>query len=84
MKKVILITLLIGMISSCTTNEERERLERDYPIVGKITSADGIGDRNIRTYLIDSCEYVGYINMTNSDILTHKGNCKNPIHIYKK
>ena len=48
MKKVILITLLIGMISSCTTNEERERLERDYPIVGKITSADGIGNRNIR------------------------------------
>lgn len=29
-----------------------------------------------RTYLIDSCEYVGWATGSHSDYLAHKGNCR--------
>lgn len=30
----------------------------------------------MRTYTIDSCEYIGSIHGSSGDVLTHKGNCK--------
>jgi hypothetical protein len=35
-----------------------------------------INGRDINVYEIDSCEYIGNINGGQSDIITHKGNCK--------
>jgi hypothetical protein len=36
---------------------------------------------DINTYIIDSCEYIGdLVGDTRGYFLTHKGNCKNPIH----
>jgi hypothetical protein len=35
-----------------------------------------VNGREINTYIIDSCEYIGEIRDYNTDILTHKGNCK--------
>ena len=29
-----------------------------------------------RTYIIDSCEYIGYLGFGNCDIIAHKGNCR--------
>ena len=29
-----------------------------------------------KTYIIDSCEYVGYAAGSKADFLAHKGNCK--------
>lgn len=29
-----------------------------------------------RTYIVDSCEYVGWAEMTQGDYLSHKGNCR--------
>lgn len=43
--------------------------------VGTIQAFDGT-IRDVYVYVIDSCEYVGYINAYRSDFLTHKGNCK--------
>lgn len=34
----------------------------------------------LNSYIIDSCEYLGTMSGGGNDILTHKGNCKNPIH----
>lgn len=31
---------------------------------------------DIKIYVIDSCEYLGKLRRYQSDILTHKGNCK--------
>ena len=28
------------------------------------------------TYIIDSCEYIGYIGYGSGDIIAHKGNCR--------
>lgn len=40
-----------------------------------------IGMADINTYIIDSCEYIGdLVGDTRGYFLTHKGNCKNPIH----
>ena len=35
-----------------------------------------VNNRNIKTYVIDECEYVGSVVGEGGDILTHKGNCK--------
>lgn len=29
-----------------------------------------------RTYIVDSCEYIGYAVHSNCDYLAHKGNCR--------
>ena len=29
-----------------------------------------------RTYVIDSCEYIGILDLGNGNYLAHKGNCK--------
>ena len=29
-----------------------------------------------RTYIIDSCEYIGFLGFGNCDVLAHKGNCR--------
>lgn len=40
-----------------------------------------IGWADVNTYVIDSCEYIGdLVGDTRGYFLTHKGNCKNPIH----
>ncbi len=31
---------------------------------------------DVKIYVIDSCEYIGKLRGYQSDILTHKGNCK--------
>lgn len=52
-------------------------------IIGQMTSLR-YGDNGLNTsleiYVIDSCEYIGNLQGNRADILTHKGNCKNPIH----
>ncbi len=35
-----------------------------------------ISGRQINLYVIDSCEYLGQVNNMQTDIITHKGNCK--------
>ncbi len=59
-----------------TPKQELTPIDKIYPIIDKIEAVDGSGIRNVRLYVIDSCEYIGHINAFNSDVLTHKGNCK--------
>lgn len=35
-----------------------------------------ISGREIKIYTIDNCEYIGTIYGSNTDVLSHKGNCK--------
>lgn len=39
-------------------------------------STTGRGSSTLSVITIDSCEYIGYLGGTYSDVLTHKGNCK--------
>lgn len=45
------------------------------------TAVRNIEDRDFYTYEIDGCEYFGNLGGdSRDDFLTHKGNCRNPIH----
>ena len=67
MKKLLIILTLI--FASCETPDP------------KAVHSQEIGDRIINTYVIDGCEYLGELGGDiRNDILTHKGNCKNPHH----
>lgn len=35
-----------------------------------------VNNRDIKTYTIDECEYIGSVVGGNRDFLAHKGNCK--------
>ena len=71
MKKIILIALLIGVVSSCT-----ERNVKTSPT--KIVIESGYDPLEVVT--IEGCEYFKTYTAHHFFTLTHKGNCKNPIH----
>lgn len=72
MRKIILLASLV--LGSCRIQEDKTK--EIYPVIDKIESITESQFREIRLYVIDSCEYIGYINVYQSDFLTHKGNCK--------
>lgn len=63
MKYKILGLLGILCLTSCVKQGDR-------PVIA------AIGDRNIEVYIVDNCEYIGWLKGYHSDFLTHKGNCK--------
>ena len=87
MKKVIYVTLLIGMISGCgPTDEEIKvinqhvdsllRIDNMYPLRNSDQSS-------VTVVWLDGCEYIK-VGLGNHTWGCHKGDCKNPIHIYNK
>ena len=72
MNKLLLATLLIGMVSSC---EEPTITTQSTQHSVKI----GIGATELKVVEIEGCEYfMGQYDR--SGLFAHKGNCKNPIH----
>jgi hypothetical protein len=72
MKKVLLATLLIGMVSSC---EEPTTTTQLTEHIVKI----GVSATQLKVVEIEGCEYfMG--EYERSALFAHKGNCKNPIH----
>ena len=67
MKKLILLLFVVTLLTSCEM-ETRNAEVKSTDII--------IEGRTIRVYVIDSCEYVGKINHTESDFISHKGNCQ--------
>lgn len=62
MKKIIILALTALMMVGC----------------GNIENGDGTYrvTTSPNTYIIDSCEYIGYIGYGSGDIIAHKGNCR--------
>lgn len=76
MKKIIIVAITLLALTNCNSDiKPLTTTDEIYPIIDKIQTIDGTGIRNIRLYIIDSCEYIGHINNWH-DVLTHKGNCK--------
>ena len=73
---VLLVAVIFCGCGNETLKQELTPINKIYPIIDKIEAVDGNGTRNVRLYVIDNCEYIGHINAFNSDVLTHKGNCK--------
>lgn len=76
--------LLVMCCFSCSNGETN--YETTSPVIEKTNNIIGVkiatiqvlenATRDVYVYVIDSCEYVGYIKAYRSDFLTHKGNCK--------
>lgn len=60
MKKLILLALISLIMVGC----DEKQSDGTYKPYG------------YRTYIIDSCEYVGWATRSQSDFLAHKGNCR--------
>ena len=71
MKKILIIVVLFA---SCGVPQGQKGQSTDI----------SIGVSTIKVYNFYGCEYLGKLNDSNSDFLTHKGDCKNPIHKYGK
>ena len=71
MKKILISILLIGFISSCT--ERNVKTSQSKIVVQS-------GNDPLEIVIIEGCEYFKNPNSYGYFTLTHKGNCKNPIH----
>lgn len=66
MKTTTKISLFLALISTaCETNQEQ---------------AQYAANKYLKTVVIDGCEYLYDIGSNGREVLTHKGNCKNPTH----
>ena len=61
MKKLIILALTAVMMAGC----DQQNSDGTY----KPTEEQ-------RTYIIDSCEYIGILDWGSANFLTHKGNCR--------
>jgi hypothetical protein len=71
MKKMLLSGMVLMVLASC-----------EEPNVHPKSTTYRIGisfGREIEVYELEGCEYF-YLQYDRSASLTHKGNCKNPIH----
>ena len=60
MKKLILLALAAVMMAGCDVKQSDGTYKPYF----------------YKTYIIDSCEYVGYTAGSQCDYLAHKGNCR--------
>ena len=71
MKKILITTLFIAMISGCIYTPNVDKANTEY-VISTLNSP-------LKIVSIDSCQYL-YGDWGNATVLTHKGNCSNPIH----
>ena len=74
MKKIILFALAVGMIAGCTEPTVKSKTTNyTVPMIG------GGSSNPLEICVIDGCEYFK-CEVRGGVVVTHKGNCKNPIH----
>jgi len=66
MKRIFYLMVMVTIISGC----------EDASYVKKPTIYSDGRMKDLKVYVIDGCEYIGKLRGGNSDVLTHKGNCK--------
>ena len=74
MNKLLLATLLIGMVGGCT-----EPTVASKPTNYTVPKIGGEASRPLKICVIEGCEYFT-CDVYRGVVIVHKGNCKNPIH----
>lgn len=74
MKALILAALLIGMMGSCTEPTVASK-STNYTV----PKGSGEASSPMKICVIEGCEYF-ICNTYHGAVITHKGNCSNPIH----
>jgi len=83
MKKIIFLIVLILSISCTTTTDSTPKVQEGGIVQGGTIEFPGAGTVVYQIVEIEGCEYIlghdnGFYN--GGFFMTHKGNCKNPIH----
>jgi len=68
---IVFLAVLSGLVSCKSPEPNVPKTKTTYQIDNELNP--------IKMVVIDSCEYL-YAPWGNATVLTHKGNCKNPIH----
>lgn len=72
MKNKLFVSFILVMLTSCFNKKQNVTRIRTDLFISE--------DFRLEIVILDSCEYYyGYLD-NHSNVLTHKGNCKNPIH----
>jgi hypothetical protein len=70
----IIMPLIFCMIISCGPSKEEVDIKKAKE---KNTLVE-----KYNIVVIEGCEYIEFNPKSSSHVLTHKGNCNNPIHVY--
>lgn len=70
MKHSLIISLSIAILLSCSGGHQPSDEIKDD---GELSQMDRY---DLKTYVLDGCEYIGRLDYWRTDVLTHKGNCK--------
>lgn len=79
---IVMMTIAF-VVAQCDNKEKEADPKIGEPEYKLGIHADEFG-RKIYVLEIEGCEYICYNLYCEEGLLTHKGNCKNPIHIYNK
>jgi hypothetical protein len=74
MKKIIPTLLMCLTLTSCFNEQEKPKPKPEI-----VSNAKPSG-MQFEVIKIDGCEYISYGLRFDYGLLTHKGNCSNPIH----
>ena len=81
--KIIILIISITALWGCESWVPKEEKEVDASINTILIDGKLSGSMDYEIVIIDSCEYIigrDNRNMNTGYSITHKGNCKNPIH----
>jgi predicted RNA-binding Zn ribbon-like protein len=88
-KQVIISSMLLVILfffTSCNT-KTKEKVEEKIVVLPKHL-INRIDIHQLEIIEIDNCEYIFYKKAPNRNMgfgfMSHKGNCKNPIHYYNR
>lgn len=85
-KSLFLQFLVFSLFVSCETSEKKDE---DTPLEHQTEiSIHDVKKDDVEILLIDGCEYIVYKESDGANkaygYMSHKGNCKNPVHCYNK
>ncbi len=66
---------MMTLISCESESQYQEQAKRT-----DFTYSDGMGTYELKVYEFNGCQYLGKLTGSQSDVLTHLGNCNNPNH----
>lgn len=76
-KQITFLTiLLLFCLLSCSNNGNNQALNNNQKTNSIYHYSWGQIYKDLEIYEIDSCEYIGTLNITDADVLTHRGRCK--------
>ena len=79
---IMMNVFLTAFLLRCTNSNRQPQQPAQVREI-KIGEEGLFGRKDFEIVVIDSCQYIAYRLTTYQGLLTHKGNCNNPVHSRK-